>query len=298
MTTRRAFLRRSLGAGFVLGSFQTSGASVAQAAAPSSLKHPLQGGLGIQLYTLRHLLPKDLAGTLGLVRKWGFTEVETGLLNKMSADETAAALRQAGLRAASVGASYEQCRDDLPSVIRNARALGAGFVMVAWIPHKERFGRADAERAAQDFDRWGKTLRQNDVRFTYHVHGYEFQPGPDGTLFDLIARNTDPSVVEFEMDVFWVTHGGGNPVELFQKHPGRFALTHLKDIRKGTPLCDPTGHAPDDTSVALGDGMIDWPGVLKAANAQRVAYHFIEDEHPEAEKQVPRSLEYLASLEL
>ena len=296
MITRRTFLRSSLGAGLVSGWPHVS--ARAQATAPRSLAHPLQGGLGIQLYTLRHLLPKDLAGTLALVRKWGFTEVETGLLNKLSAEETAAALRQAGLRAASVGAGYDQCRDDLPSVVRNARTLGAGFVMVAWIPHKERFARADAERAAEDFNRWGKTLRQSDVRFTYHVHGYEFQPGADGTLFDLLARNTDPSLVEFEMDVFWVARGGGSPVELFQKHPGRFALTHLKDIRKGTLLCDPTGHAPDDTSVALGEGMIDWPGVLKAANAQKVAYHFIEDEHPEAEKQVPRSLAYLASLKL
>lgn len=298
MITRRTFLRSSLGAGLALGWSEVSGASPAQATVQRALEHPLQGGLGIQLYTLRHLLPKDLAGTLALVRRWGFTEVETGLLNKMSADETAAALRQAGLRAASVGASYDQCRDDLPSVIRNARTLGAGFVMVAWIPHKDRFARTDAERAVQDFNRWGKTLRQSDVRFTYHVHGYEFQQGPDGTPFDLLARDTDPAAVEFEMDVFWVARGGGNPVELFQKHPGRFALTHLKDIQKGTLLCDPTGHAPDETSVALGEGMIDWPGVLKAANSQRVAYHFIEDEHPEAEKQVPRSLAYLAALKL
>lgn len=290
MSTRRTFLRSSLGAGLVLGS--------SPAAGQGSLKHPLNGGLGIQLYTLRHLIPKDLAGTLALVRQWGFTEVETGPLNKMSADDTAAALKRAGLKAASTGASYEQCRDDLQLVIRNARALGAGFVMVAWIPHKGRFGRAEAERAAEDFTRWGKTLRQSDVRFTYHVHGYEFQEGPDGTLFDLIAKNTDASAVEFEMDVFWVARGGGDPVELFQKHPGRFVLTHLKDIKKGTKLCDPTGGAPDETSVVLGEGMIDWPSVLKVANSQRVAYHFIEDEHPQAEKQVPRSLEYLASLKL
>ena len=100
------------------------------------------------------------------------------------------------------------------------------------------------------------------------------------------------------MDIFWVVHGGESPVELFGKYPGRFPSTHLKDIRKGTKLCDPTGQAPDDTSVVLGEGMVDVPGVLRAANKDGVKYHFIEDEHPEAETQIPRSLEYLASLKL
>jgi sugar phosphate isomerase/epimerase len=100
------------------------------------------------------------------------------------------------------------------------------------------------------------------------------------------------------MDIFWVVHGGGNPVELFAKYPGRFPSTHLKDMRKGTRVGEPTGDAPDDTSVALGEGMLDIPGVLRAANQAGATLHFIEDEHPQSEKQIPRSLEYLASLKL
>jgi sugar phosphate isomerase/epimerase len=180
--------------------------------------------------------------------------------------------------------------------VKDAQALGAVQVMCAWIPHEGRFSRADVDKALPVFAKAGRAMRDAGLRFLYHAHGYEFQPGPDGTLFDALAKGTEPGVVDFQMDVFWVFHGGGNPTDLFAQYPGRFPSTHLKDIRKGTKVCQPTGNAPDDTSVALGDGMIDIPGIIEAANKQGVKYHFIEDEHPRAEDQIPRSLQYLASL--
>jgi sugar phosphate isomerase/epimerase len=148
------------------------------------------------------------------------------------------------------------------------------------------------------FTQAGRALRDAGLRFLYHVHGYEFQPGPDGTLFDALAMQTQSGVVDFQMDVFWVVHGGGSPVDLFAKYPNRFPSTHLKDLRKGIKVGDPSGSAPDDTSVPLGQGLVDIPGVLRAANQAGVKLHFIEDEHPQSEQQIPRSLEYLASLTL
>jgi sugar phosphate isomerase/epimerase len=184
------------------------------------------------------------------------------------------------------------------AAIADAKALGAESVMTAWIPHKDRFTIDEARQAADDFNTWGKRFKAAGLQFAYHLHGYEFVEGPDGTLFDTIASHSDPEIVAFEMDVFWVTRGGADPVELLTKYAGRFPLTHLKDIKKGTKLCDPTGGAPDDTSVPLGDGMIDWPAVLRAAEKQGTKYHFIEDEHPQAEKQIPRTLNYLSGLSL
>jgi sugar phosphate isomerase/epimerase len=170
--------------------------------------------------------------------------------------------------------------------------------MCAWIPHEGRFSRADVDKAVPVFTKVGRAMRDAGLRFLYHVHGYEFQQGPDGTLFDALAKQTESGVVDFQMDVFWVMHGGGNPVELFTRYPGRFPSTHLKDMRKGTKVNEPTGDAPDETSVPLGEGMVDIRGVLRAANAAGVKIHFIEDEHPQSEKQIPRSLEYLASVRL
>lgn len=297
MTTRREFIQTTLAGLAAAGS--TAVPSFASQAVAPSLKHPLTGGVGLQLYSLRHLFEKgDVHGTLAMVRQWGFTDLEVGGFYGMTAADFAAALKKAGLRAASIGGGYEQLRDDIDTVINDARAVGAKHVMTAWIPHQRPFSREIAERAAVDFNDWGRKLKEAGLQFAYHVHGYEFQPGADGTAFDLIAKNTDPALVSFEMDVFWVVRGGGDPVALFRTYPGRFSLTHLKDIKKGTMLCDPTGTAPDETSVPLGEGMIDWPGVLREANAQKVAYHFIEDEHPESEKQIPVSLQYLANLKL
>ena len=295
MTTRRAFLE-TLSAGVLMAAtVPRPGPLQAQA----TLTHPATGTIGLQLYSLRHRFEKgDIAGTLAMVRGWGFSEVEAAGTYKLPPAAFAAQVKKAGLRIASTGADFNMLDSDVGSVIKDAQALGAQHVMCAWIPHQGAFSRADVDKALPVFTKAGRAMRDAGLRFLYHVHGYEFQAGPDGTHFDALARGTEPGVVDFQMDVFWVTHGGGNPVELFAKYPGRFPSTHLKDLRKGTKVGDPTGQAPDDTSVPLGQGMIDIPAILRAANKDGVKYHFIEDEHPEAESQIPQSLKYLATLTL
>lgn len=295
MTTRRAFLQ-TLSVGMVSASGVGVAASPA-ARAQTALKHPGSGSLGLQLYSLRHVFEKgDIPGTLAMVRRWGFTEVEAAGTYKLPASEFAALVKEAGLRIVSTGADFALLEKDVGRVIKEALALGAEQVMCAWIPHEKRFSRGDVDKAVPVFTKAGRAMRDAGLRFLYHTHGYEFQPGPDGTLFDALAKGTEQGVLDFQMDVFWVVHGGASPVELFAQYPGRFPSTHLKDIRKGTKVCDPTGNAPDDTSVALGDGMIDIPGILRASAKAGVKRHFIEDEHPKSEEQIPRSLAYLATL--
>jgi sugar phosphate isomerase/epimerase len=293
-TTRRTFLQ-ALATATVMPRLGFSAAVYGQ----GTLKHPATAPIGLQLYSLRHLFEKgDVAGTLAMVRRWGFTEVEAAGTYKLSPSDFAAQVKKAGLRIASTGADFNLLAKDVGSVIKEAQTFGAEQVMCAWIPHEGRFSRADVDKAVPVLTKVGRAMRDAGLRFLYHVHGYEFQQGPDGTLFDALAKQTEGGVVDFQMDVFWVVHGGGNPVELFAKYPGRFPSTHLKDMRKGTKVGEPTGDAPDDTSVVLGEGIVDIAGVLRAANEARVKLHFIEDEHPQSEKQIPRSLEYLASLKL
>jgi sugar phosphate isomerase/epimerase len=295
-SSRRTFLQTIAGAA-AMARLARSDADALYAQA--TLKHPATGTIGLQLYSLRHLFEKgDIAGTLATVRGWGFTDVEAAGTYKLAPSDFATQVTKAGLRITSTGADFNMLAKDVGSVIKEAQAFGAQQVMCAWIPHQGRFSRADVDKAVPVFTKVGRAMRDAGLRFLYHVHGYEFQQGPDGTLFDALAKQTDAGVVDFQMDVFWVVHGGANPVELFAKYPTRFASTHLKDMRKGTKVGEPTGSAPDDTSVALGEGMVDIAGVLRAANKAGVKMHFIEDEHPQSEKQIPRSLEYLASLKL
>ena len=262
-------------------------------------KHPFTGQLGLQLYSLRHLFAKgDVPGTLAMVKSWGLTNLELAGTYGMSVADYAALLKKTGLRAVSTHADFNKLADGIDGVIADARTFGVEYLGCAWIPHGDRFTAADADKAVTVFNAAGKKAKAAGLRFFYHIHGYEFQPAPDGTLFDSIATRTDPALVAFEMDVFWAVRGGAKPVDLFAKYPDRFPLTHLKDMKKGTAVGDPTGHAPDDSNVPLGDGLIDWAPIFRAANKSGTKYHFIEDEAPQAEKQIPKTLQYLAGLRL
>jgi sugar phosphate isomerase/epimerase len=260
-------------------------------------KHNLPGVLGLELYTLRHLFEKDVPGSLKLVKDWGFEDVEGGGLPGKTAAEFKALLGQYGLRMQSMLTGYEKLRDDLASVVKDAKDIGCSYVGTAWIPHQGPVTRQHIDQASSDFAKWGKALAGEGLQFFYHVHGYEFGASPDGTLLDTLMKQS-PKDVAFQMDVFWVMRGGGDPAGLLAKYPGRFLLMHLKDIAKGTPLGDPTGSAPDETSVPLGTGQVNWPAVLKAAKAGGTKMFYIEDEHPKAEDQVPVTLTYLAGLKV
>jgi sugar phosphate isomerase/epimerase len=274
---------------------------VARADAPAG--NPAKPGL--QLYSLRVAMKADRAAALATAQKMGFTEVEGGILGR-PVDEVKAELAAAGLTMTSGGAGYEDFRDKLPEVIANAKALGLKYVMCAWIPHKGAFTAEDATRAAADFNAWGAKLKAEGITFAYHAHGYEFSPAtiaapPKMTLFDQLVRATDPKYVAFEMDVFWVTHGGADPVSLLRRYPKRWVMMHLKDMKKGTPTgaaAGFTGQAPEETNVPLGTGTIDWVTLLKEAKKQGVAHYYIEDESPNPTEQIPLTLKYLAGLSL
>lgn len=290
-SSRRQFLQ-TLAASAVAGSY------VSHLTAQTAPSLPVPGVIGLELYTVRQRMAKDVEATLKIVRGWGFTEVEGGVLQGKSAAETRALLDQHGLRMQSTLTGYEALAKDLDKVIADAKTLGVSYVGTAWIPHQGPFGRAHVDKASADFTAWGTAIRAAGLRFFYHVHGYEFQPGPDGTLMDTLLKQTPANAVDFQADVFWVVRGGGNPVQLLTRYPGRFKLIHLKDLEKGVATNDPNGSAPDETSVVLGTGQLDFPAILRAAKANGVTHYYIEDEHPDAEAQVPKSLEYLRGLKV
>jgi sugar phosphate isomerase/epimerase len=289
--TRRSFLGAVAGATAL-----THGMSASVADTP--LPHPPGGRLGLELYSVRNELKKDVAGTLKQVRDWGFEDVELAGFPPMSPEDTVRALRAAGLRAVSQFVDYERLRDDFPGVVRDARTLGLETVICGWIPHGKMLTGADANGAMTSFNQWGAAAARENLRLGYHIHGYEFVAGPDGTLMDTLFKGTDPRLVDYEMDVFWVVRGGGDPVALLNRYASQIRIVHLKDIAKGTPTGITTGEAPDEASVALGTGTIDWARVISAAVRARVKWYLIEDEHPAAVSQIPRSLDYLRRLKV
>lgn len=257
--------------------------------------------LGVQAYTYRHTFPKDVAATLDTIKMLGFTELETGVPKGVTVEEYKKMLDERGINVPSTGAGYEQIVKDPEEVVKRAKALGAQFVMVAWIPHqKSNFSLENAKKAVEDFNRVGKVLKDNGLTFCYHNHGYEFQPTTEvaekgATLFDYIVQNTNPDYVSFEMDILWAQHGGADPVKLLNKYGSRWKLMHLKDLKKGIKG-DLSGGTPAENDVVLGEGQIDMPAVLKAAKKAGVKHYFVEDESNQESKQVPLSIAYLRNL--
>ncbi|WP_419211484.1 sugar phosphate isomerase/epimerase family protein [Maribacter sp. X9] len=251
--------------------------------------------VGLQLYSLRNQFKQNVPNTLGLIHEWGISKIEGGDTYGMSKESFKELLAENDLDVVSVGASFEDLESDVTTVISNAKAFGAKYVMCAWVPHDaNKWDLEETQHATEVFNKAGKILNQNGLTLAYHPHGYEFRPYKNGTLFDYMADNAMD--FKFELDVFWAQHGGEDPLALMKKYPKKFVLLHLKDMEKGIKGND-TGHEEDDTNVVLGTGQIDIAGVVAEAKKLGIEYMFIEDESSNVVSQVPLSLEYLDQLD-
>lgn len=251
---------------------------------------------GLQLYSLRREAAKDLPKTLALVRELGFRELEVGDFYGRTPAEFRRVLEAHGLTATSMGAGWEQLAKSASEVAGNARTLGVEYVTCSQIPRRKQLTFDDATRAADNLNQWGASLAGSGLRLCYHIHGYEFVPGPDGTLFDTLAGKMDAGAVNFEMDVFWVVFGNADPVKLLERYSGRFPLMHVKDIRKGEKRTFNPGTVAEEASVPLGEGEVKWAAVLEAARRHGVRHYYLEEEHPNTVAQMRQSLRYLKEL--
>lgn len=270
-----------------------------EAALAQKTKSLYTAQLGIAPYTFRRSFPNSVPATLDTIKSMGFTEIEGGGGRGMTAEEYKKLCDERGLSIPSFGAGYEQLargKESVDSVVSRAKIFGAKYVMCSWIPHKDGvLTFDDAKKAVSDFNAAGKILKENGVTLCYHAHGYEFQPYEDGTLLDYIFKNTNPDYVSFEMDIFWIQFGGGDPIALLKKYGNRWKLMHLKDMKRGTKK-DLTGLTGGESNVPLGKGELDIPGIIKEANRVGIKHFFIEDESDYVITQVPESIAYLKSL--
>jgi sugar phosphate isomerase/epimerase len=251
--------------------------------------------LGIQTYTFRRSIGRDPAKVLDTIKMMGFTEIEGGG-GRMHPADFRKLCDERGISIPSTGAGYDELNNKIDSVIWRAKILGAKYIMCAWIPHQNNvFTPGDAKKATEDFNRAGKILKENGLTFCYHAHGYEFQPYEDGTLLDYLFKNTNPDYVSFQMDIFWIHFGGGDPVALLKKYGNRWKLMHVKDMRKGTRK-DLTGLTSVENDITVGTGELDIPAILKEAKRIGIKHYFIEDESSSITTQVPASVAYLKSL--
>lgn len=279
MQTRREFLG-TLGLGALGAATLACTRSNGQAVTP-----PAVMPLGIQLYTLRSIMERDFEGTLARVAEIGYKEVEFAGYYNRTPEQIRDILRRTGLTAPSAHIPVPATDADWQRALDAAKVIGHEWAVIPWLDPSQR---NNFPALADKLNHLAGMTKAAGLRQAYHNHDFEFAAnGPDGNFLDLLLTRTDPALVSFEMDVYWVTKAGADPLALMAKYPGRFPLLHLKDA---TP-------APARNMADVGSGTINWANVLKAARSQGLQHAFVErDDATDPLASARASFRYLSSL--
>lgn len=261
MPTRRDFLRLSV-----------AGVSTL---ALSSFSHSAGEHipLGVQLYTVRTLAEANLPKVLDEIRQIGYEEVELYWnVYTHPARELRRMIADAGLRAPSGHFDYT----GLAGKLDYAHELGVEYMVCPMLPESMRT--ADGFRKAADqFNQWGREIQTRGMKFAFHNHNYEFQPYDQTTGFDILMKNTDPKLVKLEMDCYWITQAGRDPIQMLKEYRDRIRMLHLKDRKPGFPPTQVLNSAAEHFTE-VGNGTIDFKAILQQAQAQGIEYYFVEQD--------------------
>ncbi len=225
--------------------------------------------IGVQLYTVRSLMARDVEGTLATVAEIGYREVEFAGYYQRTPADLRALIDGLGLTAPSAHYGIGVFRDALDETLDAAETLGHRYLVLPSLPREERETLDDYRRVADEMNGFAETCRARGVGFAYHNHAFEFERIDGRVPFDVLLEATDPALVEIELDLFWIREGGGDPFAYFDAYPGRFPLCHVKD------------RTPDGTMVEVGAGVIDFPAIFRRAADAGLAHYLVEHDQPE-----------------
>lgn len=252
---------------------------------------------GLETYSLRFQLQKDVPKAIAQMKQMGFKDLEVSGYFGTDPKIFAAELHKNKLTCSSMIFDYNRFQTDLEGIIKEVRLFGAKYAGIGWISHKtDSFNMADTQKACHDFNEFGAKLKKAGIKFFYHPHGYEFNYCKSDSCYqDYMMTHTNAGNVNFELDPFWIKYSGIDPLLYLKKYPGRFKLVHLKDLGKDVPG-NLSGTAKDETSVPVGQGVVGYPALLREAVKQGISLFYIEDESKQAVDQVLLSIQYLNSL--
>jgi len=265
---------------------------------PESLfASPLGKPIGLQLYTLRDLLDKDVEGTIKQVAAIGYKDVEIYSLYGKSPQDFSKILKDNGVTASSGHYLLPMVKNEWDKKIEEAKALGLQYMVIAILDKEERKSLDDYKKLAELFNKAGEATQKAGMQFCYHNHNFEFQKFGKTTAYDYLLKTLDPKLVRFEMDCFWVTHGGQDPVAYFKKYPGRFPLLHIKDM-KDKPAATQELDAKMGLFAPVGQGTIDWKRIFANAKQAGVEHYYVEQDYCEVPplEAIKTSYQYLDKL--
>ena len=239
--------------------------------------------LGIQLYTLREEMAESVPDTFSRLAEIGYKEVEFAGYFDYAAEALRRLLDEHGLTAPAAHVPLELLQSELEETLEFAVALGHRYLVVPWLPEEQRQSIDQYRQTAETLNRLGEQCNSAGLQFAYHNHAFEFDVIGGRVPYDILLGETDPELVEMEMDIFWVSKAGHSPLRYLTEWPGRFPLWHLKDMLSDGSMAD------------VGDGEIDFPALLEHRDKAELRHGFVENDRPEnAFRSAERSFEYLA----
>jgi sugar phosphate isomerase/epimerase len=229
------------------------------------------GPIGVQLYTLRDEMQKDVAATLERVARIGYKEVEFAGYFGKSPSEIRAILDRNGLRAPSVHVPIEVAEGSgWSAALDAAKTVGHEYVVIPWLAPDRRGGLDSYRRLAATLNRAAQEAQRAGLRFAYHNHDFEFEPQEGRLPLDLLLAETDAALVQIELDLYWAVKAGQDPLTYFARHPGRFPMVHVKD----------SAGPPNHEMRSVGQGTIDFGRIFARRQQAGIRHYFVEHDNP------------------
>lgn len=239
-------------------------------AAESQAETAARPPIGLQLYTVRALMARDLEGTLAALAAAGVREVEFAGYFERTPMALRAVLDRHGLTAPAAHVPLPASVTGWVPVFDAAEALGHRWLVIPWVGNDVRASLDGWRRLADAINEGGRLARERNLRMAYHNHDFEFAITDGAMAYDVFVERLDPTVVDLELDLYWAVKAGQDPRRMFADRPGRFPLWHLKDA----------GPAPRREMMDVGAGTIDFAGLFAAGAEAGLQHAFIEHDNP------------------
>jgi sugar phosphate isomerase/epimerase len=262
MTDRRSFIS-TFGAALV-------GAACSRVGGSSSESARRLDRIGVQLYTVRGDLARDFEGTLSRIAEIGYRELEFAGYHGKSPSEVRTIITRLGFTAPSSHVPIDAFRRDIDGQIAAAKEVGHQYLVVPWLDPAQRRSIDDYRRLAEELNRFGEKVRSAGMQLGYHNHDFELAPIAGSVPLDVLLERTDPNLLVLELDLYWVTKGGADPLTYFSRHPGRVHMVHVKD----------SAGAPEHRQVDVGKGTIDFGKLLSRREQAGIRHAFVEMDEP------------------
>ena len=226
--------------------------------------------IGVQLYTGWRAMAADFDATLARIASIGYDEVEFAGYHDRDPSRVKATLDALGLKAPSAHVSFSVLLDGWDRVLEEGTTVGHSYLICPSLPGRVRGSLDGFREVAEIFNRAGERAKAAGIRFGYHNHDFEFSPLDGEIPYDILLAETDPQLVTFQLDLFWIAKARRNPLSYFARHPGRFSSVHVKDM--------------DGTSerhmVDVGSGTIDFATIFAQRERAGIRHFFVEHDNP------------------